>query len=309
VTDIILHHYQNSPFAEKIRLIFGFKKLAWHSVLIPAIMPKPDLIALTGGYRRTPVMQIGADIYCDTALIADVLERIAPSPALYPPAMSGVARTLGQWADTNLFWTAMPYSFQRSAMQDIFHDMPEDHIKAFLSDRAAMRTNAPRVAAVDARGHLAEMLRRLEQMLEDGRPYLLDTEPTIADFSAYHPVWFVRRAKAIAAILDSFPKLLAWHDRMAAIGHHQFVKMSAQRAVDIARDSTPANVLGSAFVDVHGVALGERVTIMPIDYALDPVEGDLILATENEFAIRRIDERAGTVVVHFPRLGFQLKKI
>ena len=71
----ILHHYPTSPFAEKIRLILGYKKLAWQSVIIPRIMPKPDLTALTGGYRRTPVMQIGADIYCDTALIADVLDN------------------------------------------------------------------------------------------------------------------------------------------------------------------------------------------------------------------------------------------
>jgi hypothetical protein len=48
--DLILHHYPTSPFSEKIRLIFGYKKLAWKSVIIPRMMPKPDLVALTGGY-------------------------------------------------------------------------------------------------------------------------------------------------------------------------------------------------------------------------------------------------------------------
>ena len=80
-TELILHHYDTSPFSEKIRLILGHKKLAWKSVLIPAIMPKPDVVALTGGYRKTPVLQVGADIYCDTALICDVLEHLAPAPA------------------------------------------------------------------------------------------------------------------------------------------------------------------------------------------------------------------------------------
>ena len=60
--EIILHHYPTSPFSEKIRRIFGYKKLAWRSVEIPRSAPKPDLMPLTGGYRRTPVMQIGADI-------------------------------------------------------------------------------------------------------------------------------------------------------------------------------------------------------------------------------------------------------
>jgi hypothetical protein len=62
VADLILHHYDEAPFAEKIRLVFGIKGLSWQSVIIPAALPKPDLMPLTGGYRRTPVLQIGADV-------------------------------------------------------------------------------------------------------------------------------------------------------------------------------------------------------------------------------------------------------
>ncbi len=84
--DIILHQYATSPFSEKIRLVLGAKGLTWNAVEIPPILPKPDLLALTGGYRRTPVMQIGADIYCDTALICDVLDRLAPSRRCIRPS-------------------------------------------------------------------------------------------------------------------------------------------------------------------------------------------------------------------------------
>jgi len=112
MTELIFHHYQNSPFSQKIRLILGYKKLAWKSVTVPNIMPKPDVVALTGGYRRTPVLQIGADVYCDTALIADVLERVAPEPTLYPAMSEGVSRTLAQWADFNFFWCSIGNSFQ-----------------------------------------------------------------------------------------------------------------------------------------------------------------------------------------------------
>jgi len=62
MSEVILHHYPMSPYAEKTRRALGIKKLAWRSVTIPVIMPKPDLMPLTGGYRKTPVMQIGADI-------------------------------------------------------------------------------------------------------------------------------------------------------------------------------------------------------------------------------------------------------
>ncbi|MDP1969054.1 MAG: glutathione S-transferase N-terminal domain-containing protein, partial [Burkholderiaceae bacterium] len=62
MAELILHHYANSPFSEKVRLILGYKSLAWKSVLVPSLMPKPDVQALTGGYRKTPILQIGADI-------------------------------------------------------------------------------------------------------------------------------------------------------------------------------------------------------------------------------------------------------
>ena len=82
MSDMILHHYPTSPFSEKVRVAFGIKGLAWKSVIIPRILPKRDLMPLTGGYRKTPVLQIGADIYCDTQLILREIERRAPEPTL-----------------------------------------------------------------------------------------------------------------------------------------------------------------------------------------------------------------------------------
>src|SRR5687767_11813663 len=130
---LILHHYPTSPFAEKARLILGFKQLPWMSVFIPAVMPKPDLVALTGGYRRTPVLQVGADIYCDTALICDVLEHVQPEPPLYPPHLKGVSRIFAQWADTTLFWASMTYSIQPKTVGTLFPDAATG--QAFAADR------------------------------------------------------------------------------------------------------------------------------------------------------------------------------
>ena len=73
--DLILHHYPQSPVAEKVRVVLGIKNVAWRSVQIPRLPPKPDLMPLTGGYRRTPVLQVGADVYCDSQCIIRELER------------------------------------------------------------------------------------------------------------------------------------------------------------------------------------------------------------------------------------------
>src|SRR3954447_25641831 len=112
MSELILHHYAGSPFSEKVRLVLGFKRLSWKSVKVPVRLPKPDVVALTGGYRRTPFLQIGADIYCDTALMCRVIDPLPAPPPLYPPAATGMQHALAQWADSALFWAAVPYTLQ-----------------------------------------------------------------------------------------------------------------------------------------------------------------------------------------------------
>jgi len=305
---LILHHYPSSPFSEKIRLIFGLKKLQWQSVIIPAVMPKPDVVALTGGYRKTPVMQIGADVYCDTALIADVIEALYPAPTLYHEDVGAQARVVAQWADTTLFWTMIPYVFQPAGMQSIFAGVPPEQVQAFANDRKAFRGNAPRMTLAEASGALQVYLQRLEGMLRDGRPYLLGALPTIADFSTYHSMWFIRRGGALASILDPHPRLDNWIEHVRKIGHGQGSELSSAAALAIANEGSHASIGHLQYVDTHGIALGERVRIAATDYGVDPVEGELVVCAANELALRRTDPRAGEVIVHFPRIGFQLSR-
>jgi len=83
----------------------------------------------------------------------------------------------------------------------------------------------------------------------------------------------------------------------------------AAEAIATARQSTPASVEKSAFQDDHGIALGGRVSISAESFGLEPTEGELVAATRTRYSLRRTDMRAGTVHVHFPRIGFQLKKL
>ncbi len=138
MADIILHQYATSPFSEKVRLLLGAKGLAWQAVEIPAILPKPDLLALTGGYRRTPVMQVGADIYCDTALICEVLDALAPTrrcirrprPRRRGSRQPGLMRRCSRVGDL-----CVPAS-RRCSM--LGHLSPAQ-VQAFTADRKAMR--------------------------------------------------------------------------------------------------------------------------------------------------------------------------
>ncbi len=306
--DLILHHYPNSPFSEKIRLIMGYKGLAWKSVIIPAIMPKPDVLALTGGYRKTPFLQVGADVYCDSALICDVLEHRQPVPTLYPVGRKGLARTLAQWADSTLFWAAMGYNLQPKGAAIMFAGAPPEAAKAFGEDRGKMSVGMTRLRPGDATAAYKSYLRRIADMLE-GQPFLLGAAPSVADFAAYHPLWFTRtRVEALAGVLDASAPIVAWMARMAAIGQGSVTQLNAAEAIAVAASSTPASVADDVFVDEHGIALGSQVTVSAETFGPEPTQGELVAATRMHYTVRRTDERAGTVHVHFPRVGYVLKR-
>jgi glutathione S-transferase len=306
--DILLHHYPLSPFAEKIRLILGFKNLSWKSVIIPMYMPKPDVVALTGGYRRTPIIQIGADVYCDTALICDVLEHIQPKPSLYPEAVKGVTRIVAQWADSLVFPVAMAYNFQPAGAAHVLKGWAEKDIQDFVQDRTQMRGGAARMPAADAIGMYKSYLRRLSHMLEH-HSFLLGDAPSLADFSAYHPTWYtLRQVPVLDSILDATPNVRDWLLRMEKMGHGTSQEISSAQALAIAHGSTPKDMSQEAFVDHHDIALGSQVVITAESFGLEPTQGELVAATRTRYTVRRHDDRAGTVQVHFPRNGFILKK-
>jgi glutathione S-transferase len=300
MTDIVLHHYDTSPYSEKVRLGLGLKGLAWASVEIPIIMPKPDLTALTGGYRKTPVLQIGADIYCDSQLIMRELERRYPSPSFYP-AGRGTADALAWWAEKTMFSPAVGIAFAKR---------PDALPEGFLQDRAKFsgRTIDP-TAMMAAVPHLLDQLRAhfdwLDQMLADSRPFLQGTAPGLADLAAYHPIWFLMQNFGPAAEpLDGFPRLSAWAERIAAIGHGRRSKKASQEALAIARATTSIASGTTDPRDPISRKPGQGVTVTPDDTGRDPVSGELVASAVHEIVIKRSDPVVGDVCVHFPRAGF-----
>lgn len=314
MADLILHHYDSSPFSEKIRLALACKRLPWVGVKVPATMPKPDVVALTGGYRRTPFLQVGADIYCDSALICDVLEHLRPQPPLYPPGLKGVARIFAQWADNQLFWAAMAYNLQPMGADWLFAGAGgPDVARAFVEDRKAMSGNMARLRPADATSAYRSYLRRLSHMTDE-HPFLFGNEPCVADFAAYHPLWFTRtQVPPLAGILAATPSVLEWMDRMAGQGSTCVGWLEPADALAIAAAAEPAPpgqhlLLDSTFQDDHGIPLGTRVTITAESFGPEPTYGELLAATRTHYTLRRVDDRVGEVHVHFPRIGYVLRK-
>src|SRR6266436_5439521 len=246
---LILHHYDASPFSEKIRKIFGLKRLKWRAVEQPSIMPKPNLVPLTGGYRRIPVLQIGADVWCDTGIIIRKIDELKPEPTIYPGGLTAAADTMNQWADRRMFFSTTPVIFEKLAAV-----VP----KEFIEDRSKMMqgANFAEIAQVapDARNQVVAFLDQLERQL-NGRSFILGNAFSLADAASFHPVWFLRIEPSSFALAQKYKNVMRWFERIDAMGYGEVKPMDPDEALKIAKDSTPAAATGGG-ADANGLKPG-----------------------------------------------------
>jgi len=310
MNELILHQYAASPFSEKVRCLLGYKQQAYRTVEIPVIMPKPDLMALTGGYRKTPVLQVGADIYCDTALICRLIDRLSPDKPVYSDAQMATLGAAAHWTDTFLFRVSVAVAFQPRALaaSDLFSDQAA--AEAFMADRAEFSKGSEALGLdlAIAEPHWFLHMRRLDKQLSSAA-FLGGDAPNILDFSTYHCCWFVYKNDVLKSDLERYPALAKWMQAMAAFSQGDGIPLSGDDAVDIANTSEIATESKMTMVSGEKFAIGDSVEVMPIDYGFQPTKGALLVASMEELVVRRQDDRAGEVAVHFPRLGFQINKL
>lgn len=309
MSEIILHNYPQSPVAEKVRKAFGIKGLEWRDVEIPRVPPKPDLVCLTGGYRRTPVMQIGADIFCDSQCILREIERRHPEPSFFPGGAQGLAWGASRWTDGELFSLCI-----RLILGAAGEALPED----FAADRGRLYLGPDWAAGLRAAGaeipHLAAQLRAHFGWMDERvsqRHFMLGDRPGLPDALCWHVVWFVRgRWSEGPMFLSQFDDLAAWEDRMETLGHGEATPMSADEAIGIARAAAVATPELADPQDPQGLEPGTEVEIVPdVDGGEQAVRGTVRLVDRDEIAVLRDDPRAGRVCVHFPRAGYRVTPV
>jgi glutathione S-transferase len=306
---IILHHYPQSPVAEKVRVGLGIKGLAWTSVEIPRIPPKPLLMPLTGGYRRTPVMQVGADIYCDSQCILREIERREPLPSFYPGGANGMAWGVSRWTDGELFELIIKLVLG-AAGDALPPDFAEDRGRLYLG--ADWRDGLKRVEA--DLPHIASQVRAefgwMDQRLATGRRFMLGDAPGLPDALTYYLVWFLRgRWSGGPEFLSEFPALETWETRVRAIGHGTVSEMNAEAALVVAQAAEPATAEQTDPRDPQGLAPGMAVTIaLDLDGGEEAVTGRVHAVSRETIAILRQDARVGRVCVHFPRAGYRVDR-
>ena len=300
--EIIFHHYWQSPVAEKVRVALGFLNASWRSVEIPRIPPKPDLIALTGGYRRTPVLQIGADIFCDSHCILNRLNAHYPGKSLFATNESLSVLGFANWANGELFTHAIKVV--------LGHDI-ESLPKEFLADRARLYfgpdwTPESIHSGVDhSLSQCQIMLHWLEQSLQSTGKFITGDEPGLQDALCYYVIWFLRGRYAHGpALIDGFTGVCDWENRVQSYGQGQFTDLSSGEAIEIARQATPEPIDPDYS---SGAPVGEQVAVVPAGDGGDPeVEGKLVRLCHEEIVVQRQSSQTDLIHVHFPRTGYRL---
>ena len=301
---LILHNYPFSSFSEKLRAAFGVKGLAWRSVEIAGVPPRPLLEPLTGGYRRVPVLQVGADIYCDTNAILPALDRLHPPRRLYPAGSEGVAQGLG-FAWERQMWIpiigVLVHYIGEQIPPEFIKDRKEGYLGIDISKAAMAPQFEQHVQAVRAQ------VAWLNEALAS-RPFLFGSLPSAADLACWQTLWLLRKncPADVNALLGLAP-LLPWYESIIAYGHGTPTAMSAEDAFEVARAAQPAPVTHlDPNGDPGGLKAGRSVVVTPDDNARVPVKGTLVAASAGQIVIHRHDPQAGDLHLHFPRIGFDV---
>ena len=307
-SDIILHNYPQSPVAEKVRTVLGIKGLAWHDVEIPRLPPKPLLTPLTGGYRRTPVMQIGADIFCDSQCIIRELDRLYPSTNSSPSANIGLMWCLSRWTDGELFSLAVKIVLG-AAGDSLPKEFAKDRGRLYFGEDWAEQLKE----ANSELPHLVAQLRApfswINSNLNDDRPFLLGSEAGVIDAQLYHVVWFIRgRWDGGPAFLSEFTLLERWEKNVRDIGHGTSTVLAAADALAIGLKSETTTVSKVENNDPQGLTIGTKVSIGPdMESGEQHVEGIVRSANADTLSIEHTNDEVGTVCVHFPRTGYRVE--
>ena len=303
MSELVLWGYDASPFTQRALRLLGMKRARWKWVETPMLPPKDDLVALTGGYRGTPVLQIGADVYIDSQRIALELERRFPEPTLFPDGESGMAQMLVKWADA-YFRNGLVISVQLLGSQ-----WPEP----FMADRRFLFVGFDWDSALRDSSHARSQLRAhaalLENQLSDGRRFLSGSEPGLVDAHAHPFTWMAQAyfPEVARAVFSGFDRLQAWYERVAALGEGTREKITAEQAHAVARDSRATYESRIDPADPLALQAGARVEVSPEDTRRGEVGGELVALDSSEIVVRRSHAACGEVLVHFPRLGYRVE--
>jgi len=301
----ILYHYLASPYSEKLRLALGVTGIQWGSVIVPTQPPRPSLDIFLSGYRRIPVLQIGAHFYCDSALAFDALAGV--SDRLKPAGpLSKADELLRRHAEDRIFFAVIAAAPPISVLRLLAQDLGLFGLFRFLKDRSDMMkgSTVEKLSQRAAARLVEDFVMQLNGLLKQDQ-FLGGAHVGYLDLCCYHPLWMASVINR--EMLSALPPMVqAWMRRIAALGHGRSVLVSERQIYD--------RVTGDRFQDFVGELSGafardSLVSVRPTDYARDSTEGHLVFMDEHQCVIKRNLPSGDAAFLHFPISGFEVRAL
>ena len=301
----ILHRSLGSPYAEKVMLALGYLGAPWYSVVAPKGVPRPIQNELVAGYsRRIPILQIGADIYCDTNLILAELGQRAGRPEMELLNSSAEAQELDEFIETYGFVTMVGALSKWELITAYFRNLPVKDAVEFLKDRRKLAKKNPlpkqnlKLNREKARRYLEKINQRLLKS-----PYLFSNKaPTYLDFSLYTMIWYHAEINGLSLAKD-LTGIQTWFSQMKNIGYSDYSELDPKEALLLAQQSDPQ------ILQIPEKQAETEVTIKSTDNLsrITPsISGCLIHEDSRKYIIRRESSEVGVVHVHFPKNRFEI---
>ena len=298
----ILYHYSASPYSEKLRLALGMAGMQWGSVIVPSQPPRPLLDAFFAGYRRIPVLQIGAHFYCDSALAFDVLAEVSDR-LTQTGRLSAPEELLRQHAEERIFFAVINAASPISVLRLLAQDLGFLGLFRFLKDRSDMMrgSTVEKLSQGAAARLVKDFVEQLNSLLKLDQ-FLAGAHAGYLDLCCYHPLWMASVINR--ETLSALPPLVqAWMQRVAALGHGSPIPICQNEIHDKVIADRFQNFVG----EVSGpFEQGSLVSVRPTDYARDSTEGYLVLLDEYQCVIKRNAPSGEAVFLHFPTIGFEV---
>lgn len=331
---IILFTYPESVIGRRMDWYLTLRGIPYVHCTVDNKMPRPVLARLNVQYRRIPVLAIGRDIYCDSRVQMDTLEKLwTDSPRLGADPQNekerfqrGVEKLMETFAfDGGLFW--------RTASL-IPPDTTLVHDPKWLDDREEMTgrrftAEGQKAGLTDGLASTRMHLQLVEEcLLGDGRAFIAGEKPGLGDVHLGWAFDWMLRPKERIGMRHAYPDLLnerkyprvfAWIERI-------------NKAVEEARErSGPLKVLNDKDVvktieesgyyepahlafdneDPTGLKEGQETDIYPTDMASGFVHrdrGKLIGLTVNSVTVQTKTMDGVEVRIHYPRQNIKVAK-
>jgi glutathione S-transferase len=222
--DILLHQFQVSPFAAKVRRALRYKGIPFEV--------KNYAVADAGAIRRTispsgktPVLEDADGLIVDSTTILRHLESRYPDPPILPddPAMRAQAHIIEDWADESLFFYDLtmrgwPNNIDWLKRDVLSHDKGATRwlLERLLPRFVRKGGQAQGIGRKDRGTVCLEVAAHFDAIvaLLGEREWLIGDHLTVADIAVASMCTVIERAEEAAELMQQRPALLAWRERV-----------------------------------------------------------------------------------------------